>query len=434
MKRFLSMLMILSLILCGCGAGESIVSEGDFFFYFPSEDPYDAQGFLTTRPELGEELPTLEKLIPLYLSAQIPEGAKELLPKGWELTAYELQNGGQLILSFAGAEAETIEISRTLACFTRTFSQLEEIRRIKLCPPGEAEPLVLSANDLLVEDMGMFPSEEVVLYVPNDDLRYLQRETFMVDSLTEEDKPEYILKRLLEGSDTGDAHSCIPSGTRLLGVKVENGVCTVDLSSEFAKNLSATYGVARLAVYSIVNSLTELDWIQTVDIHVAHSSMEQLCYMDLSGGLQRDETLMSGNRGYDGSVYPYAMDTELLVEVPVWIPEDPDKSVEEQLLEILLDYDSEHLLCHSIPEGTSVLSVRMAETTCVVDLTAEFMDRGENARAKELAVYSIVATLSTLPYVDAVEILVEGNRPQYESDLLRDVRTVEQEWFAPEER
>ena len=129
-------------------------------------------------------------------------------------------------------------------------------------------------------------------------------------------------------------------------------------------------------------------------------------------------------------MYLYDVNSELLVEVPVWIREESEQSTEEQLVRALLDYESPHLLRHSIPKGTSLLSVRMAEDTCVVDLTAEFINLSEGYISQELAVRSIVATLSTLPHVNAVEILVEGNRPQYEVATLRDIRQVDPTWFA----
>ncbi|MBR4309292.1 MAG: GerMN domain-containing protein [Oscillospiraceae bacterium] len=429
MKKVISIFVLISLLLCGCGSVENPKSEGNFFFYFPPEDPHGVGNLLAVEQDLGENLPSAEELLSLYLGAETPMGGRSLLPEGWRLDSYELQSGGQLVLYCSGADATAIEESLTLACLTHTFSQLEEVHRVKLCPPGDREPLVLSDNDLLLEDMGMFPREEIVLYVPDEEQRYLKRETFMVDSIAEGDKHVYIINQLLERNRMGEAQACIPTGTGLLDIRVENGVCTVDLSSEFVTGMSEKFRVAQLAVYSIVNSLTELEGIRTVDIKVAHSSMEQLRYLDLSKGLRRDESLIAGNSGYDGSIYPYALDSGLLVEVPVWLKEDPKLSREEQLIRALLEYEGIHSVCHSIPRGTALLSVRMAENTCVVDLTAEFTDLAENARSQELAVYSIIATLSTLPDVEAVEILVEGNRPQFASEYLQEVRTVNGEWF-----
>lgn len=436
MKRVIPIILLISLLLCGCGGGATETPKG-FLFYFPPEDPYAGTNFPHVEADFGEEIPTMDKLIPMYFSKNPPKGAKSVLPGAWSFSGYELQTGGLLVLHFSGGKAAALEESLALACITQTFSQVADVRRIKLCPPGNGEPMILSVNDLLLEDNGMFPSEELVLYFPDDQMRYLQRETRLVDSLTEEDKPQYILNCLLEEAGAGKGHGCIPAGTKLLETRVENGVCTVDLSTEFVKNMPDKFQTARLAVYSIVNSLTELEGIRTVDIKVAHSSLEQLDLLDLSKGLQRDETLFAGSNGYDGSIYPYAVDSELLVEVPVWLPGNSEIPVEEQLARALLDYRGEHMVRQSIPEDTSILYVRMAEDTCVVDLSAAFTDRIMDDRSQMLAVRSLIATLSSLPHVEAVEILVEGNRPQYYRDYhdtLGDLRTVSEDWFRDGER
>ena len=431
MKRVISIFLLISLLLCGCALSGPAQEEG-FLFYFPPEDPYGGEAFPVVEKTFGEAMPEMDALFSMYFSQEPPVGGRRVVPKNWNFSAYEIQTGGLLVVHFSGSRASTVEESLALACITRTFSQLEEVRRVKLCPPGGSKPLLLSVNDLLLEDMGMFPREELVLYFPDDKMRYLQRETRMVDSLAEGDKPQYILSCLLEEAAAGKAHGWIPAGTSLLDVWVENGVCTVDLSSEFVRNISSNFRTAQLAVYSIVNSLTELEGIRTVDIHVAHSSLEQLGLLDLSKGLQRDESLFAGNSGYDGSIYPYGVDSELLVEIPVWLPGNSDMAIEEQLLRALLSYEGGRMIRHSIPQDTSLLYARMAEDTCVVDLTAAFTDRVKDKNSQMLAVRSIVATLSSLPHVKAVEILVEGNRPQYYmdyNDALGDVRTVSPDWF-----
>ncbi len=429
MKRLLMILLLFAILLSGCATVEQEPGKGDFLFYFPGEDPHAGDGFVTMSRTFGETRPPLSELIQIYFSAVPPQGGKTVIPTGWSFDSHGSQTDGLLILNFSGKNVSPIEESLALACMTRTFLQVGEIRRVKICPPGDHEPMILGLDDLLLEDMGMFPGEEIVLYFPDEQLRYLRRVTHTVDFNTEE-KLAYIMNRLLERSGESAPNTCIPRGTRVLDIRVENGVCTLDLSSEFVVDMPADFRIARLAVYSIVNSLTELEEIQTVDIMVANSPLKQIGLLDLSYGLQRDESIISGSGGFDGSIYLYDVNSELLVEVPVWIREEPERSVEEQLMGALLSYDSPHLLRHSIPRGTSLLSVRMAEDTCVVDLTAEFINLSQGYTSQKLAVRSIVATLSTLPHVNAVEILVEGNRPRYQYNGLRDIRQTDPTWFA----
>jgi germination protein M len=428
MKRLVTMILLIGLLLTGCGTVEQTEHKGQILFYYSSVDPYAKEGFIAVDSQLEGKL-TLSTMIREYFSAETPEGALPVIPQGWSFDSHGFQTDGVLILNFSGRGIPAVEESLALATMTRTFSQLSSVRRVRISTPGNHPPLTLSVNDVLLEDMAMFPQEELVLYLPDEDLRYLRREIRIVDSVAEEDKAMRILQLLLEEED-GEPHSIFPRGTKLLKAQVENGVCTVDLSSEFVRNMPQRYGAVRLAVYSIVNSLTELKGIRMVDFQIAHGTIDRIYDLDMSRGFSWEEDLLYGDGGYDGSIYPYAKDSELLVEVPLWLREEPNRSREEQLMTALLNYRGDDLVGHSIPDGTSLLSVRMAEDTCVVDLTAEFIDRAEGYRSQVLAVRSIVATLSTLPYVKAVEILVEGNRPQYYTNRLREVRTTVPEWFA----
>ncbi|MDD2999127.1 MAG: GerMN domain-containing protein [Candidatus Riflebacteria bacterium] len=68
-----------------------------------------------------------------------------------------------------------------------------------------------------------------------------------------------IIETVLEGPVNGTFYQCIPAGTKLRGLFFDSGTFIVDLTHEFTKinNLGASEQL--LAVYSLINSLTELD-------------------------------------------------------------------------------------------------------------------------------------------------------------------------------
>jgi len=68
-----------------------------------------------------------------------------------------------------------------------------------------------------------------------------------------------IIETVLEGPVSGSLYRVIPQGTTLRGLFFDSGVFIVDLSREFAgiSNLGSSEQV--LSIYSLVNSLTELD-------------------------------------------------------------------------------------------------------------------------------------------------------------------------------
>lgn len=72
-----------------------------------------------------------------------------------------------------------------------------------------------------------------------------------------------IFEELQKGPKTEGLHPVIPKGTRLLSVKTEGYLCTLNLSREFVDNLGGSAG-ENMTFYSIVNSLTELPEIRRV--------------------------------------------------------------------------------------------------------------------------------------------------------------------------
>lgn len=83
-------------------------------------------------------------------------------------------------------------------------------------------------------------------------------------------KERLVLENLIKGVDDEDAKSPIPAGTKLLNVTVTDGVCYVNFDSTFLNVDSEISG--EVVVYSIVNSLTELDNINKVQLLVNGAS------------------------------------------------------------------------------------------------------------------------------------------------------------------
>ncbi len=102
-----------------------------------------------------------------------------------------------------------------------------------------------------------------------------------------------IVETLLEGPDSSLLYPIIPKGTRLRGLFFDSGIFIVDLSKEFAaiSNLGASEQI--LGVYSLVNSLTELD--QRAKVRFLINGSEPLAdngHVDISQNLTRNEDLV----------------------------------------------------------------------------------------------------------------------------------------------
>ena len=187
------------------------------------------------------------------------------------------------------------------------------------------------------------------------------------------------------------------------------------------------------AVYAIVNSLTELPEIRTVDLWVSGAPLERLGLLTLSESLRRDETIIrpqDDSELLDVTIYPAVEDGGLLVPIGRLIPDTAETPVAQSLLEALFAFDGSNGIRSFVPTGTKVLSMKIENGVCVADLTREFLDSCKTQLQEQLAVRSVIATLTSLDEIQSVELLVEGIEPVFRNTELNQVGRPLPSWFA----
>lgn len=98
---------------------------------------------------------------------------------------------------------------------------------------------------------------------------YLVRETREIS--VSGDLYKSVLEELIKGPDTGELYPVIPSDVRVNSVKISDSTANVDFSKEIITNFeeiphSSTTEI--LAIFSIVNTLTEFEEIERVKITI----------------------------------------------------------------------------------------------------------------------------------------------------------------------
>ena len=86
------------------------------------------------------------------------------------------------------------------------------------------------------------------------------------------------LRELLAGPDAGERagglQNAVPQGTRLLGVTIDNGTATVDLSREFESGGGSTSMLLRVA--QVVHTLTQFPTVQRVRFEIEGEPVEAI--------------------------------------------------------------------------------------------------------------------------------------------------------------
>ncbi|MCD8216052.1 MAG: GerMN domain-containing protein [Clostridiales bacterium] len=133
--------------------------------------------------------------------------------------------------------------------------------------------------------------QSITLYFADGSMTYLQGEQRLLEVKQSLDTEYQLVELLLGGPESSSLVCPIPSGTKLINTTTENGICYVNLSSAFLNK--ANGGISTLQVYSIVNSLTSLDSVSSVQLYIEGQKVtDALTEVDISTELERNEELI----------------------------------------------------------------------------------------------------------------------------------------------
>lgn len=135
------------------------------------------------------------------------------------------------------------------------------------------------------------PTEEMVevnLYFSDSQAMYLVPEKRKIPQTPSLARQAVI--ELIKGPESSDFYTTIPEGTQVNEVYIADGIAYIDLSEEIFKNHPGGSSGELMTVYSIVNTLTEIPPIKSVQILVEGNEMKSLVgHIDISMPLLRDE-------------------------------------------------------------------------------------------------------------------------------------------------
>lgn len=303
MKIILPLILALALLLCGCGGSDGETAKtADVRVYCPvSADYQDELGLIApktvTVADTGEGA---ETALTAFKAAPADEKLLSPLSSGVRIVSSELVDGemtvelSETLMSLTGMERTVL-----CACLAETVCAVPEVSSVTVICGGEIVVSHMTAGDLLTDNTLISPTNVGVrLYFPKAEDGAMGFE-YRTITLAEGDYADRsIIDELLKGPNDPSLVSTIPAETVLLSVFTENSVCTVSLSLAFLGNDSTTGEAARGAVYSIVDSLTSIKGISSVQILIDGRETASVCGVDISKPLtsgSADNTLAQIN-------------------------------------------------------------------------------------------------------------------------------------------
>ena len=166
------------------------------------------------------------------------------------------------------------------AAMTRTVCSIDGVDRIQFMvaeqPAVYPDGTVIGAmdensfSDDTDEKIRNIEWRTITLYYANKTGDKLVKDDVSVAYSKNTSLEKIIVEKLISGPANSDKYATLPADMRLLNISVNNNICYVNLSSEFFTEMVNVS--AMLPVYSIVNSLCELETVDGVKILINGNS------------------------------------------------------------------------------------------------------------------------------------------------------------------
>lgn len=152
----------------------------------------------------------------------------------------------------------------------------------------------LSNNDInIASENAEVSSRDIILYFASKDISTLVKEIHTIKITDKQPIEQYIISELIAGPLNKDLQPTLTTDTALISAETKDGVCYVNFKSGFLDKNSGSEQKTRLALYSIVNSLTELENVHQVQILIDGKKVDKFGTMVIGDLLTRNPYLIA---------------------------------------------------------------------------------------------------------------------------------------------
>ncbi len=419
MKRALWVILALAVLLTGCSLFVGMETPQTMEFYYCQPQNQNTQsldygsitGTLATEDYVPKTDASMEQIVADYLDGPRTEDLWAPYPAGLQVVSCSLEQG-ILTLIFNETWNQCTGLQKTMAqaCLVSTMTQLPQVNQLRLATETDADIETLVPSDYLVfDDFATNDWVTISVYFGGSDGRYLVRETRSCD-LPEEALPAYVLRQLFSGPQSAEAKAVLPAGTTLLQVQVNQGVCTINLSEQFVSKAPEDHLQARLIVFSVVNTLTELPQVECVRFLCSGRTLGDYGGLDLSEALFREEAALDQEDGgllLDTTLYLPCHTDGMLAPVPTQIRQTTGRMGEDSIINALLNFQPANGYTNPFPEDLMIADATVQDGLCRIVVNNALSQLNSHPEQAQLAVRSLVASLCSMESVNQVQIQIK---------------------------
>ncbi len=134
---------------------------------------------------------------------------------------------------------------------------------------------------------------KIKIYFADEQAMGLISEVRNIEAKQSQTLENQIVEQLILGPRRDDLYPTIPSETKINDIRTEEGICYVNLSNDFVAKHSGGSSSEVLTIYSIVNSLTEINSVKKVQFLIDGEKISDFKgHLDFSKPFERNEALI----------------------------------------------------------------------------------------------------------------------------------------------
>lgn len=302
MKRVISTVIVFFLVIIsvlGCG-NKTALNGTPYNLYFSNLEKNNL--VVEQRNILSDDIEdAAKKVVEELIKGPEINTNLAVIPKETKLLGLEIENGVAVVnfsIDYFPTSSDA-DITELLARYSivHTLCDIDGIDKVKIFIDGieltnsAGVPVgALGKEDILLnyDATQATPPIDVCLYFPDKNAMKLHKEVRNVP-LVDNSVEKTVVMELIKGPVSGELTSTIPADTKVLSVETKEKICFVNLSREFIDYHADGSTAEVFTVYSIVNSLTELENIESVQFLIEGEKVDVLRHMLLDTPYFRDE-------------------------------------------------------------------------------------------------------------------------------------------------
>lgn len=272
--------------------------------YFPNKD--NSKVLIEKREVIVKDGAIIRAAVEALIEGPQSEELRKPMPEGTKILSVS-KEGNVAVVDFSEEYVMVNDLAEVVerVSVVNTLTEIEGIEKVRILvggmaligpsgePFGDLARIPLDSqgqpqNDNVKQDQ----IKTVTVYFSDSKAELVAPEKRVVEVKQGDSIEKVIFNEMKKGPKTNELDPVIPEGTKLLSVKTENGVCTLNLSEEFISNHIGGSTGELMTINSIVSSLTELPDISKVQFLIEGKVREVFIHSALDTPIERDESII----------------------------------------------------------------------------------------------------------------------------------------------